>query len=161
MSTVKAKFGPNNQPITITLDSLSAGDSQCSLAIDNTINKFLDALVVIQTVSPIGQHAGQVRVWVYGSSNGGSDYGDGVPGTDSLVTLTEPRNLHLIGVMTMPNPSSSLGTVYTSNPMSVAMAFSGRLPDHWGIVVENHMNNNAFGPSGNSAWYQGTYEQVG
>jgi hypothetical protein len=160
MQTNKSKYGLNDQPISITLDSLALGAGRCSAAIDNSTDLFLDALVVVQISSGIGTHGGQIRIWAYGSCNGGSDYGDGVPGTDSVVTLSYPVNLHLIGVLSIPNVTGAPYVLFTSNPLSVAQAFGGRMPDHWGIAVENQLNSAPLG-IGNSAWYQGVYEQVG
>ena len=157
MSTNKALYGINNQAITITLNGLAAGAARCSLAVDNTSNLFLDALVQLKLTTGNATEVGNVEIFAYGTANGGSDYGDDVSGTDAAATLTIPPNLKLIGTMTMPNPGAA-NTVYRSNPMSVAAAFGGRLPDHWGIVVMN--NANALNSSGCSAWYQGVQEQV-
>ena len=167
-SVNKSGYYLAGETITITLNSLASGSAQCSVALDNTAalappldftpRLFLDVFVVVQITTVNQAQHGQVRIWAYGTADGGSDYGDGVPGTDSLVTLTVPANLQLIGTIAAPNPSS-LNTVYTSNPMSVAAAFCGHLPEHWGIVVENQLSS-AFNTTGNGAWYQGLYELV-
>ena len=44
-------YGANNQPITCTLASLANNGQRSALAIDNTTNKFIDALVQIQIKS--------------------------------------------------------------------------------------------------------------
>ncbi len=152
--------------ITITLDSLSSSGARCSVALDNTAplappldftpRLFLDTLVTVQITTTNQVLHGVVHIYAYGTADGGTDYGDGVPGTDSPVTLTDPTNLHLIGTINAPNPTG-LNTVYTSNPMSVAAAFGGHLPEHWGIVVYNLLNSTLH-TTGNSAWYQGLYE---
>lgn len=166
MSVNKSGYFLANEAFPISLNSLSNGSAQCSAAVDNTApmappldfdqRLFIDAFVVVQfTTSAASQH-GQVRVWAYGSSDSGVTFGDNMPGTDSGVTLTVPPNLHLIGTIAAPSPSG-LSTKYTSNPMSVAAAFCGHLPEHWGIVVENRLGA-PFHTSGNGAWYQGLYE---
>jgi len=131
------------------------GAAQCSAAVDMTQPEappldftpldFLDAYVVVQITTGLGSQSGRVNIWVYGSTDSGVTYGDGMPGTNTSVTLTDPPNLTL------------LGTKYTSNPMSVAAAFGGRMPEFWGIVVENRLSG-AFHTSGNGAWYQGMFE---
>lgn len=162
----KSGFWIFGELITINLTSLANGSARCSAALDNTAalapplnlepRLFLDVLVVVQfTTTNAAQH-GQVRIWAYGSSDSGVTFGDNMPGTDSGVTLTSPPNLHLIGTLAAPNPSA-LNTKYTSNPMSVAAAFCGHLPERWGIVVENRLGA-PFHTVGNGAWYQGMYE---
>lgn len=155
--TDKALYGTNNQSITITLNSLSAGAARGSTAVDNTTNLFLDALVQVKITTGGSTESGNLEIFAYGTADGGSDYGDGVSGTDGAVTLTNPPNLRLIGTLTLPNPGAT-NTIYRTNPMSVAAAFGGRLPDHWGIVVVN--NSSALNSSGCSAWYQGVEEEL-
>lgn len=166
MSIDTAAYYVYGEHIFITLTSLASGQAQCSASIDNTAplappldftpRLFIDAFVQVQfTTDNVIEH-GCVRVWAYGTSDSGLDYGDNVPGTDSPATLTDPPNLHLLGTIAAPNPTA-LNTKYTSNPMSVASAFGGHLPEHWGIVVENALSQ-ALATTGNGAWYQGIYE---
>lgn len=157
MSTIQSKYGSNNQIITCTLTSLANNGQRGSAAIDNTSNLFLDALVFLKIKSGgSGTSAsGYVNVYAYGTADGGTTYSDGVTGTDAGQTLTSPPNLRLIGVINMVANS----TTYDGGPFSVAAAFGGIFPDHWGIVVENKSGGTFDGTTA-SAWYQGVEAQV-
>lgn len=155
MATIEANYGTNNQTITITLASLasSATAGRASTALDNTSNKFLDALVQVDIAMPGSGTIGSDKaayVYAYGTTDGGTTYSDGVSGTDGAFTHSDPPNLRLIGVVSCP---TNTGT-YKGGPFSVAAAFGGILPDHWGIVVRNYTNL-TLNASGNAARYQG------
>lgn len=136
MANIKAEYGSNNQAITCTLASLAAAGSRQSTAIDNSTNKYLDALVQIAiknhaTSAPTGDKA--CYIYAYGTVDGGTTYGDAATGTDGAVTLDDPTHLKLIGVLYF----TAAAQTKESNPMSVAAAFGGVLPAFWGIVVKN------------------------
>jgi hypothetical protein len=151
---IKAKFGTNNQAITCTITSLASATQRGSTAIDNTTNVFLDALVQVKVKTGTIVAPSVVNIYAYGTSNGGTDYTDGVSGVDGNVTLTSPPNAILIGTIQCPANT----TTYVGGPLSVAAAFNGTLPDHWGIVVEN-LTGAALDASVGSAWYQGVLAQ--
>lgn len=156
-SDIKAKYGTNNQAITCTFTSLANNGQRCAAAIDNTSNLFLDALVQIKikTGNASTSTTGFVNIYAYGTADGGTNYSDGVSGTDASATLTSPPNVRLIGVVNCVANS----TTYVGGPFSVAQAFGGQLPDHWGIVVENKTGGTLDASIG-SAWYQGVLNQV-
>jgi hypothetical protein len=157
MSNIKEAFGSNNQAITCTLTSLASNGQRQSTAIDNTSNLFLDALVFLKIKSNAAgvSTTGFINVYAYGTSDGGTNYSDGASGTDGAITLTAPPNMRLIGVINVVANAVS----YSGGPFSIAQAFGGILPDHWGIVVENK-SGAAFDGSIASAWYQGVYQTV-
>jgi|SRR5579871_169346 len=157
MSTVSMKYGTNNQAITCTLTSLGNGSSRQSTAVDNTTNLFLDALVFLKIKSASsGPASGSyATVYAYGTADGGTTYTDGASGTDGSITLTNPPNMKPIGVINMVATS----TTYEAGPFSIAAAFGGILPDHWGIVVTNNTGG-SFDASIGSAWYQGVQATV-
>lgn len=158
MSTVKNVYGTSNQSITCTITSLANNGQRSSAAIDNTTNLFLDALVVVKVkTSASALTTPVVNVYAYGTADGGTTYGGGEAnmGTDAGVTLTSPPNIRLIGVINCP----AISTTYVLNVSSVAAAFGGTLPDHWGIVVENKTGQTLDASVG-SAWYQGIQAQV-
>jgi len=157
LSTVKALYGTSNQSITCTLTSLANNGQQGSASIDNTSNLFLDAFVQlkIKTASSAVAATGSINVYAYGTADGGSDYSDAVTGTNAGQTLTSTPNVRLIGVINAVANS----TTYVGGPFSVAAAFGGVLPDHWGIVVENKTGA-AFDGTTASAWYQGLQQSV-
>lgn len=158
MSLIKSVYGTNGQAITCTLASLADGSARSSAVIDNTSNLFLDALVQVKVKSNASGVAstGWVEIYAYGTVDGGTTYPEGA-GTDTGVTLTVPPNVRLIGVLNVVATS----TTYASEPMSVAAAFGGVLPDHWGIIIVNHSSAALDATEGNhSKLYQGVQAQV-
>lgn len=158
MATLKPLYGSSNQSITCSLAGLTTTSLRQSTVIDNSSNLFIDALVVLKIKSGgSGTTAtGAVYVYVYGTADGGTSYSDGASGTDGAFTPTAPTNLRLIGVINVVANS----TTYTSSPMSVAAAFGGVLPDHWGIVIENKTGGTLDSTEGNhSKHYQGIQMQ--
>ena len=121
MSDVKTAYGTNGQALTITLaslaDSTSAGRE--STAVDNSSNKFLDALVLAKVkIANSGAIAlpSAVFVYAYGTVDGGTTYGDTVTGSDAAITLTNPPNLKQLGLIYTP----AINTTYKGGPWSVA-----------------------------------------
>lgn len=155
--TIKTLYGTSNQAISITLTSRANGNQRGSAAVDNSSNLYLDALVQVKVkTNAAGTSAtGYVIVYAYGTSDGGTDYGDGVTGTDADQTLTNPPNLRVLGVIN----AVANATTYVSNPFSVASLFGGKMPQLWGIVVENE-SGATLDASVGSAWYQGLQAQV-
>lgn len=155
--TQKALYGSNNQAITITLASLGSGSARASTAIDNTTNLFLDALVTVK-VKTAGTVAAPFMfdVYAYGTVDGGTTYSDGATGSDAAITLTSPPNVRKIGTVNTPVTATS----YVAGPFSVADAFGGKLPDHWGIIIKNNSGATADSTGGNFAVvYQGIQAQ--
>lgn len=157
MATIKQLYGTSAQAITCTITTLASSATACraSTAVDNTTNLFLDALVQLNVTLSATATANDkaVYVWAYGTADGGTTYTDGVTGTDAAFTRTDPPNLRLIGVLSTPTASNS----YKSGPMSVAAAFGGILPDHWGVVVQN-FSGSAF--TAGAVLYQGVQGQT-
>lgn len=157
MATIKQLYGTSAQAITCTITTLASSATACraSTAVDNTTNLFLDALVQLNVTLSATATANDkaVYVWAYGTADGGTTYTDGVTGTDGAFTRTDPPNLRLIGVLSTPTASNS----YKSGPMSVAAAFGGILPDHWGVVVQN-FSGSAF--TAGAVLYQGVQGQT-
>jgi hypothetical protein len=155
---IKAKFGTSNQAITITLASLANNSARASTVIDNSSNLFLDALVQLHIRSGSGVSAsGYVSIYVYGTADGGSNYTEGATGSDAAITLTVPPNAKLIGIINIVAST----TTYKAGPFNVAAAFSGVLPEKWGIIVENKTGAALDSTEGNHAkFYQGWFNQV-
>lgn len=156
-TTIEAKYGTNNQAITCTFTSLANAGARASTAIDNTSNLFLDALVFIKIKSNASGTAatGQVNVYAYGTADGGTTYSESATGTDAGITLTSPPNVRIIGVVNVV----ANATTYNAGPFSVASAFNGVLPDHWGIIVQNS-SGATLDASVGSSWYQGVEAQT-
>ena len=159
MSVFKADYGTEKQSITITLTSLASAAAQASTVVDNTTNLYLDALVQISALKTgaSGTSAnGYANVYAYGTVDAADSlYPEGITGTDGVITLTVPTNLRLIGTLN----AVVNATTYTSEPMSVAAAFGGVLPEKWGIVIENQTGHALDTVAGGSAYYQGVWGQ--
>jgi hypothetical protein len=155
-TTFKPLYGSNNQAISCTFTSLVNNACRGGAAIDNTSALFLDALVqVIVKAGASGTSAtGYVNIYAYGTADGGTSYPEGA-GTNTGLTLTVPTNLRVIGVLNVVADAAT----YKSEPMSVAAAFGGILPDHWGIALENKTGGTLDASTG-SAFYQGINQQA-
>jgi hypothetical protein len=112
-------------------------------AVDNTSNKYIDAIV--RAVFPSSAYSSgpypSVRLWVYGSEDG-TNYTYPATGADGVITLPSPHNFALLGIQV-----GYPGAAVHAHPMSVAAAFGGFLPRKWGIIVDNtlsylHLANN-------------------
>ena len=138
--------------ITITTDSLASSQTvgRASTAVNNETNLYLDALlscvIPLATGTPANDQA--IYVYAYGTTNG-TDFTEGVSGTDEAFTINNPTGLKLIGVI--PTPTG--GITYNGGPWDVSAAFGGLLPEEWGIVVINYTGL-ALG-TGTSWTYQG------
>jgi len=161
MSVSKPIYGSNNQSITATtLKTLGNAAACSSLAVDNTSNLFLDALVsvTIKTSASALSAGANIAIYAAGTTDGGTTYGGGEAnmGTDAGVTLTSPNNIVLIGIINAPSTSA----VYTKSAMSVAQAFGGILPDHWCLVFVNNTGQTLVDPTSKYVNYQGLQIQT-
>lgn len=125
--------------ITLTGTSLasSATAGRESTAISNAANLYLDALVFAQTKLATGTPGNDkaIYVFVYGSLDEATPvYPDAVTGTDAAITLNDPTQLRVLGVINAP---TSAGT-FKGGPWSVAACFGGVMPKRWGLVVRNY-----------------------
>ncbi len=128
--------------------------------IDNSSNKFLDALVAGK-VKP--QNSGSISapsgtfVWCYATVDGGTTYPDAVTGSDAAITMISPNQLRLLGFINTP----AINVQYKGGPWSVASCFGGRLPEKWGIVVQNACGTAYSATAGDHVFqYQGVYQTV-
>lgn len=158
-TTLKTTYGSSGQAITVTLASLTTGSARASAVVDNATNKFLDALVqiAIKTGGSGTAATGYVNIYAYGTANGGTDYGENATGSDAAITLVSPTNLRLLGTLNCVSNS----TTYKSNPMSVASAFRGSMPEKWGIIIENQTGGTLDGTEGSHLKvYQGLQQEA-
>jgi hypothetical protein len=118
---------------------------------------FLDALVFvkIKTGASGFSATSYANVYAYGTADGGTTYTESATGTDAAITLTVPPNAKLIGTINIV----ANATTYNAGPFSVAAAFGGILPDHWGIIVLNQ-GSGTLDASVGSVWYQGILAQT-
>lgn len=139
MATVNVAYAAAAS-ITITLDSLASSTTagRESSVVDNTTNKYLDALVTLKIVYPNLAPANHKGIYVFAYGFDGTDYTYPVAGAgDAAVTLdditTTAYQLPQIGFV----PAVQNKTL-KSRPFSVAAAFGGVLPQKWGIVALNY-----------------------
>lgn len=159
MGDVKRKRGASNQALTLTIASLANNGARECTAVDDSSTLYFDELVqfIIKTGGSGTSATGYVQVYAYGSADGGTTYGDNVTGTDANITLNSPTNLRPIGRINV----AANATTYKSDPMSVAAAFRGVLPEKWGVVIENKTGGTLDATGGNhSAFHQGHYVQA-
>lgn len=136
MANIKEVLGAAGVALTLTLDSLVSSSTvgRASTAVDNTINLYLDALVTCKIVYPNLAPANDKAVYfyVYGTTDG-TNYTDGITGTDAGFTPGDWGNLTLLGrpLIAVQNKTHWWG------PFSVAAAFGGSMPAKWGVVVKN------------------------
>jgi len=157
MSDIKTAFAAGST-LTCTLASLTTGSSRESTVIDNSTNKYLDALVMLKVKfanTAVGTDP-WVYVYGYGTVDGGTTYPDNVTGTDAAITLDNPVNLKLLGAVSAAQNVTNIG-----GPWSMASLFGGILPEKWGIVVKNSSNITLTGTEGDHAkLWQGIYNTV-
>lgn len=121
--------------VTITLTSLADGSWRQSTAVDNTTNKYMDALLggSIQTgTSPTADAL--IEVYLYASYDG-TNYTGGASGTDSAYTADGEETLFKLAQVIIVDATSDQDYVF--GPISVAQAFGGAMPSKWGVVIKN------------------------
>lgn len=159
MAEIKNKYGNTNQAITITFNSLADDGKRESTAVSNSTSLFLDVLVQLKVSTNASNDSTgdkSVYVYAYGTADAGTSYSGNASGTDNSFG-TDPQqlqNCRLIGIVYAPTADK----IYESDPMSVANAFGGRLPERWGVIAHNKTGY-TLNSSGNSAFYQGIAAQ--
>lgn len=162
MSDIKTAYGASGQALTITLASLadSSTAGRESTSVSNTSNLFLDVLLQGK-IKP--QNSGSISapsavfVYAYASSDGGSDWPDAVTGTDAAITLNNPTQLKLLGVIYV----AAINVQYKGGPWSLAALYGGRMPEKWGIVVQNDCGTALSATGTDHVFeYQGVYATV-
>jgi hypothetical protein len=155
--TFQPVYGTNNQALTITMASLANAAARASTAVVNTANLYEDALIFVkvETAAAGTSATGYVNVFGYASVDGGTTYSESITGTDAAITLTVPTNLVLLAqINTVAN-----ATIYRAGPWSFCRQYGlDRLPDHWGIVIQNESGAALNATAANQAV---TYQGVG
>lgn len=145
MATVTVNYS-SNTTITCSVASLASSSTfvagRESTQIDNTTNKYVDALVsgkVAVGTTPTANT--QICVYVWGAETSLATTAiDVLDGTDSDETLTNTgvrdSALRLGAVITVPAATSNVG--YDFAPFSVAALFGGHMPKFWGLFVAHN-----------------------
>lgn len=148
-------------PATITISPQNIATSSDwtagveSDAIDNTTNKYIDALVsgkwTCGTTPTINTTC---AVYVYAQHDDTPTYQDVFDGTASAETVTSSGVLsgvvRFLGAMSLSTTTSD--RAYFLAPTSVAAQFGGILPKRWGIFVAHNTGVNSNTTAGNHEW---------
>ena len=153
MATLTISYSSNT---AITMDLANLGTSATFVAgressqIDNTTNKFVDAIVSGQiSVGTTPTANTQINVYVWGADTSLATTAlDVLDGTDSAETLTNVgiRDALRLGA-SINVPAATSDVAYIVLPFSVASLFGGILPKFWGLFVAHNtavnLRNNA------------------
>jgi hypothetical protein len=114
-----------------------------SNAIDNSANKYLDALVMVKlaAVNTAPANSKAIFLYAYGLIEGTSytSTGDGtIDGNEGTLTFPDITTLPVVlkPLDTIPYPVQN--KAINAGPFSVAACFGGTLPPKWGIAMVNH-----------------------
>ena len=153
MATATVNYSSNT---AITMDLANLATSSTFLAgressqIDNTSNKFVDALVsgtVSVGTTPTANTV--IGIYVYGAETSlATTPLDVLDGTDSAETLTNAGILAALKLgASVAVPANTSDVQYIVLPFSVASLFGGVMPKFWGLFVSHNtavnLRNNA------------------
>lgn len=149
MSTSKIAYSTNTT-ITCTIASLgsSATAGRSCVAVDNSTNLYMDAILTIAVKTSASGLANDKScyVYIYGSGADGVFNGSSAEaqGTDIAVTLDSPTNMK--GPFIIYCPASS---VTYRGVLSIASVFGGAMPYKWGFVLQNYTGQSLDSTAGN------------
>lgn len=164
MSTVTINYAAS-ATITIAPENVASSSTFVagveSTAVDNSTNKYVDALVTGKWTSGTTPTANTtVCIYAYGQQDDSPTYqGDGnIDGTSSAETQNSAGvmagALRLLGTLSVDTNTSN--REYYLAPTSVAQAFGGILPQRWGLFISHNTGVNSNSTAGNHVWkYQG------
>lgn len=157
-------------PTTITMDLSSLGTSATFIAgaesgqIDNTTNKFIDAIVhgkVKVGTTPTANTFIVIHVWGAHTSLATTAI-DVLDGTSSAETLTNTGVLGsaLIAARSIAVLVNTSDITYDMAPFSVAQLFGGSMPMFWGLFVSHNTGVNLNATNSNLFAYVGIKEDI-
>ena len=135
--------------------SLASGSAVQSAAVDNTTNKYDDAVVQVEATGSAAGNTGTVDFFVY-AALGDTNYTDAASGSDATFTAANRKNAVWLGFAAM----NGTALVRSTLQRSVAQCFGGVMPSKWGFIVVNS-SGAALAVAGITINYQGiTYTVV-
>jgi hypothetical protein len=156
MATTTINYSSNT---TITISPASTASSTTfiggreSSEIDNTTNKYMDALVQGKvTVGTTPTANTQIVVYVWGADTSlATTPIDVLDGTDSTATLTNTGILYsALKLGTIISVTAATSDIdYAFAPFSVASRFGGIMPKFWGLFVTHNTGVNLNATGGN------------
>jgi hypothetical protein len=138
MSTLKPLYG-SKVSLACTTTTLAADTNllsgRQSAVESNATDLAVDALLggQITTVAPTANTV--VEIWLFASWDGGTTYTAGAGAGDGVLNLPTQGVKDLMQRVDVINQSDSTGRTYNVGPYSVANAFGGTMPDHYGFAV--------------------------
>lgn len=134
MATVSINYAAR-AALTWTPEGLANATLDFSAAVDNTSNKYVDALVSGKlTTGTTPTVNTTVTLYAYGE-DGNGQYTGGVSGSDGGTPgAGEEKQIPIIAVIVVDATSNH---TYEWGPISLAQVFGGVLPPKWGIGVLN------------------------
>ena len=144
MATATVNYS-SNTTITMDLQGLASSGpfttGRQSAQVDNTTNKYIDALVsgsVSVGTTPTANTT--IAIYVYGAETSLATTNiDDLDGTDSGATLTNSGILNALRLgATIAVPANTSDVQYFVLPFSVASLFGGVLPKFWGLYVAHN-----------------------
>jgi hypothetical protein len=158
----KIEYGTASQAITLSLApagvGLINGAARESTAIDNTTNKFIDAIVYLAIKLAAGSPASEKVIKIYfAASEDGTNYTYNATGSDSGITMVSPADV--LGPFIIQAPNS--GAVVWKAVFPVAQFFGGILPPKWSIILVNNSGLALDGTEGShTKEYRGVFYTV-
>lgn len=112
-----------------------------STAVDNSTNKYVDALLAgYITVGTTPTANTQILVYLFGARNDTPAYPDVMDGTSSAETITSAGvgRGYLKLAATLDVDTATSDRAYPFGPVSVAQFFGGNMPRYWGVFVAHN-----------------------
>lgn len=110
-----------------------------SAVVNNTTDLAVDAILggTIADTSTITANT-VIELWLFGSWDNGTTYSAGMGAGDANVSPATLGVKRLMALALVIDLTDTTARTYTIGPISVAQAFGGTMPDHWGFyVVQN------------------------
>jgi hypothetical protein len=76
-----------------------------------------------------------IEVWLFGSWDNGTTYTSGAGGGDATLSPATDGSKMLMRLVQEIQQTDTTSRTYTLGPISVAEAFGGVMPDHWGFFI--------------------------
>jgi len=148
MATVATVTYSSDTAITFDISSLATSSTflvgRESTEIDNTTNKYIDAIVNVEgitghasTAPTVGQYIG---LWLWGADTSlATTPIDTLDGTDSNETLSHASVLNSLKFVASPAVTVATAALkYYVMPFSVAAYFGGNMPKFWGLYLAHN-----------------------
>lgn len=142
-TTLKPSYGSATS-ITCTTTSLATDSNLLAGRQSNIVNNtsdLADDAILGGTIATTGTPtaATVIELWLFGSWDNGTTFSAGASsGGDANLSPATIGSKSLMALAQIIQQTDTTSRTYTVGPISVAAAFGGVMPDHWGFfVVQN------------------------